>query len=260
MNILFIADIVGKPGRQAVEAALAAIRSDRGVDFVIANCENAAGGFGVTPEIAQGLFDLGIDVLTSGNHIWDKREVYDYLEKEARLLRPANYPAENPGRGVAIGRARGLSIGVVNLQGRVFMQAIDCPFRLMTRRLLKELEGKVDLIFVDFHAEATAEKVAFGWYVDGRVAAVVGTHTHIQTADARILPGGTAYLTDAGMTGAIDGVIGIKKELAIERFLKQTPNRFEVATQNVRCMGVLYEVDEVARRVTRLEPFNRSIE
>ena len=147
----------------------------------------------------------------------------------------------------------------MNLQGRVFMPAIDCPFRLMTRRLLKELEGKVDLIFVDFHAEATAEKIAFGWYVDGRVTAVVGTHTHVQTADARILPGGTAYLTDAGMTGAVDGVIGIKKELAIERFLKQTPNRFEVATENVRCMGVLYEVDEDIRRVTRIEPFNRPL-
>ncbi len=259
MNLLFIADIVGKPGRQAAEAGLAAMRSEREIDFVIANCENAAGGFGVTPEIAQGLFDLGIDVLTSGNHIWDKREVYDYLEKEPRLLRPANYPAENPGRGVAIGRARGLSIAVVNLQGRVFLPATDCPFRLMTRRLLKELEGKVDLIFVDFHAEATAEKIAFGWYVDGRVTAVVGTHTHVQTADARILPGGTAYLTDAGMTGAVDGVIGVKKELAIERFLKQTPNRFEVATENVRCMGVLYEVDEDTRRVTRIESFNRPL-
>jgi metallophosphoesterase (TIGR00282 family) len=259
VNLLFIADIVGKPGRAAAEATLAALRSERQIDFVIANCENAAGGFGVTAEIAQGLFDLGIDVLTSGNHIWDKREVYEYLEKEARLLRPANYPPENPGRGVAIGRALGLSIAVVNLQGRVFMPSIDCPFRLMTRRLLKDLEGKVDLIFVDFHAEATAEKIAFGWYVDGRVAAVVGTHTHVQTADARILPGGTAYLTDAGMTGAVDGVIGVRKELAIERFLKQTPNRFEVATENVRCMGVLYEVDEDTRRVTRIEPFNRPL-
>lgn len=259
MNLLFIADIVGKPGRQAAEAGLAAMRGEREIDFAIANCENAAGGFGVTPEIAQGLFDLGIDVLTSGNHIWDKREVYEYLENEARLLRPANYPPENPGRGVAIGHARGLSIAVVNLQGRVFMPATDCPFRLMSRRLLRELEGKTDLIFVDFHAEATAEKIAFGWYVDGRVTAVVGTHTHVQTADARILPGGTAYITDAGMTGAVDGVIGVKRELAIERFLKQTPNRFEVATGNVHCMGVLYEIDESARKVTRIEPFDRAI-
>ena len=258
MNVLFFADIVGKAGRRAVEAGLAQARAERPIDFVIANCENAAGGFGVTPEIARQLFDLRIDVLTSGNHVWDKREVYDYLEREPRLLRPANYPPENPGRGVAVARANGLSIAVLNLQGRVFMPTIDCPFR-MARRLLKELEGKVDLVFVDFHAEATAEKVAFGWYLDGRVAAVIGTHTHVQTADARILPGGTAYVTDAGMTGAMDGVIGVKKELAIERFLKGTPNRFEVATENVRCMGVLCAVDEATRRVTSIEAFDRAI-
>jgi metallophosphoesterase (TIGR00282 family) len=259
VNILFIADIVGKPGRTAAEASLEAIRAEREIDFVIANCENAAGGFGVTPEIARGLLDLGVDVLTSGNHIWDKREIYEYLEREPRLLRPANYPAENPGRGVAVGHAGGRSIGVVNLQGRVFLPAINCPFRLMTDRLLKELEGRVDVIFVDFHAEATAEKVAFGWYVDGRVAAVVGTHTHVQTADARVLPGGTAYVTDAGMTGPVDGVIGVRKELAIERFLKQTPNRFEVAAENVRCMGVMVEVDETTGKAIAIEPFNRAI-
>ena len=247
MNLLFIADIVGKPGRAAVEAGLAAMRSEREIDFVIANCENAAGGFGVTAEIAQGLFDLGIDILTSGNHIWDRREVLPVLDQEPLLLRPHNYPPENPGRGVAIGRAQGLSIAVVNLQGRVFMPAIDCPFRLMTRRLLKELEGKVDLIFVDFHAEATAEKIAFGWYVDGRVTAVVGTHTHVQTADARILPGGTAYLTDAGMTGAVDGVIGVKKELAIERFLTLTQVRFETSPDDPWLNGVLVEGDSDGR-------------
>lgn len=258
MNLLFIADIVGRAGREGVEAGLAQIRAEQQVDFVIANCENAAGGFGVTPDIARQLFDLRIDVLTSGNHVWDKREIYEYLDREPRLLRPANYPAENPGRGVTVGRAGELSVGVVNLQGRVFMAPIECPFR-MAWRMLKELEGKVDLVFVDFHAEATAEKVAFGWHLDGRVAAVVGTHTHVQTADARILPRGTAYLTDAGMTGAVDGVIGVKKELALERFLRQTPNRFEVATENVHCMGVLVEVDESSRRVTKIEPFNRAI-
>lgn len=258
MTILFIADIVGKSGRAAAEAGLAAIRAEREVDFVVANCENAAGGFGVTAELAQGLFDLGVDVLTSGNHVWDKREVYDYLEREPRLLRPANYPPENPGRGVAVGRARGRSIAVLNLQGRVFMAPIDCPFR-MARRLLRDLAGRADVVLVDFHAEATAEKVAFGWWLDGQVAAVVGTHTHVPTADARILPGGTAYLTDAGMTGAVDGVIGVKKEAAIERFLRQTPNRFEVATENVRCMGALIEVDEATGRATAIEPFNRAI-
>lgn len=259
MTILFIADIVGRAGRAAAEAGIAQIRDERRVDFVIANCENAAGGFGVTQEIAQQLFGLGVDVLTSGNHVWDKREVYPYLEREPRLLRPANYPDGNPGRGMTMAQAGGLSVAVINLQGRVFMQPIDCPFRLLTRRLLKEVEGKADVVFVDFHAEATAEKVAFGWYADGRVAAVVGTHTHVQTADARVLPGGTAYITDAGMTGAVDGVIGVKREQAIERFLNQTPNRFEVATENVRCMGALVEVDEGSRKATRIEPFNRSI-
>jgi metallophosphoesterase (TIGR00282 family) len=258
VNILFIADIVGKPGRAAVEATLAQMRAERPIHFIIANCENAAGGFGVTPEIARQLLDLGIDVLTSGNHVWDKREIYEYLEREPRLLRPANYPPGNPGKGLFTGQARQLSIAVLNLQGRVFMTPIDCPFRGV-ERVLTDLRGTADLVFVDFHAEATAEKIAFGWHVDGRVAAVVGTHTHVPTADARILPGGTAYLTDAGMTGAVDGVIGVRKELAIERFLKQTPNRFEVATENVRCMGVVLEVDEVTRKVVQIEPFNRHV-
>ncbi|MBA2564873.1 MAG: TIGR00282 family metallophosphoesterase, partial [Gemmatimonadetes bacterium] len=258
MNLLFIADIVGKPGREAAEAELRAARQDGTADFVIANCENAAGGFGVTPELARGLLDLGVDVLTSGNHIWDKREAYEYLEREQRLLRPANYPPGNPGRGSTVACAGGLRIAVINLQGRVFMAATDCPFRAADR-LIRDLSGEADLIFVDFHAEATAEKVAFGWYVDGRVTAVVGTHTHVQTADARILPEGTAYLTDAGMTGAVDGVIGVRKELAIDRFLKQTPNRFEVATENVRCMGVRLEVDDASGRVTHIVPFDHPL-
>ncbi|MFN2431530.1 MAG: TIGR00282 family metallophosphoesterase [Gemmatimonadota bacterium] len=258
MNLLFVADVVGKSGRTALAAGLARLRGERAIDFTIVNCENAAGGFGVTAEIAQGFFDLGADVLTSGNHVWDKREVYEYLEREPRLLRPANYPSGNPGRGWTVRPAAGLRLAILNLQGRVFMASIDCPFR-RADQLLREQAGQYDLVFVDFHAEATAEKVAFGWYVDGRVTAVVGTHTHVQTADARILPGGTAYITDAGMTGPLDGVIGVKKELAIERFLRQTPNRFEVAGDDLRCMGVIVEVDEESRRARRIEPFSLAV-
>ena len=259
MTILFIADIVGRPGRAAVEHGLPLLRARREVHFTIANCENAAGGFGVTPEIARELLDRGIDVLTSGNHVWDKREIYEYLEREPRLLRPANYPAENPGRGVFYGQAAGLRVAVLNLQGRVFMAPLECPFR-MSRRLVREAEGRADVVFVDFHAEATAEKVAFGWHLDGLVTAVVGTHTHVATSDARVLPGGTAYLTDAGMTGPADGVIGVRKELAIERFLRQTPNRFEVATGNARLQGVFVDIDDRTRRATAIEPFDLPVE
>ncbi|HEY7529408.1 MAG TPA: TIGR00282 family metallophosphoesterase [Gemmatimonadota bacterium] len=259
MTILFIADIVGRPGRTAVERGLPRLREQRDVDVTIANCENAAGGFGVTPEIARELLDQGIDVLTSGNHVWDKREIYEYLEREPRLLRPANYPAENPGRGVFYGRAGSARIAVLNLQGRVFMAPLECPFR-MARRLVREAEERADVVFVDFHAEATAEKVAFGWHLDGLVAAVIGTHTHVRTADARILPGGTAYLTDAGMTGPADGVIGVRKELAIERFLRQTPNRFEVATGSTRLQGAFVVVDDAAGKATGIEPFDLAVE
>ena len=257
MTLLFVADVVGKSGRDALECVLPAIRAERELALTVVNCENAAGGFGVTPEIARGLLGLGADVLTSGNHVWDKREIYEFLDREPRLLRPANYPAGNPGRGVWTGRAGDLRVAVLNLQGRVFMADTDCPFRVADR-LLEELADSVDVVLVDFHAEATAEKVAMGWYLDGRVTAVIGTHTHVQTADARLLPGGTAYLTDAGMTGSIDGVIGVRREQAIERFLRQTPNRFEVAGGELRCMGVLLDVDEASRRVVRIEPFSRA--
>jgi metallophosphoesterase (TIGR00282 family) len=259
VTILFIADIVGRPGRMAVELGLPRLRAGREVHFTIANCENAAGGFGVTAEIARELLDRGIDVLTSGNHVWDKREIYEYLEREPRLLRPANYPAENPGRGVFYGRAGGLRIAVLNLQGRVFMAPLECPFR-MASRLVREAEERADVVFVDFHAEATAEKVAFGWHLAGLVAAVVGTHTHVRTADARVLPGGTAYLTDAGMTGPVDGVIGVRKELAIERFLRQTPNRFEVAAGETRLQGAYVDVDDRTGRATAIEPVDLLVE
>lgn len=253
VKLLFIGDIVGAPGRQAVARELHRLVDRRRIDLVIANGENAAGGFGITEETARELFGLGVHVLTSGNHIWDKKESLPFIRREDRLIRPANYPSDPVGRGSVIVRtAGGMKVGVLNLEGRVFMNNLDCPFRAADREvaLLREETG---IIFVDFHAEATSEKVALGWYLDGRVSAVVGTHTHIQTADERIFPGGTAYLTDAGMTGSFDSVIGIKKELAIEKFLTQMPTRFEVAKKDIRFNGVVVEVDESSGRSLNIE-------
>ncbi|MEW6335280.1 MAG: TIGR00282 family metallophosphoesterase, partial [Thermodesulfobacteriota bacterium] len=212
MKILFIGDIVGKPGRRAVRELLPGIVEDHRIDLVIANCENAAAGFGVTGEVIEELQDCRIDVLTSGNHIWDKKEILEIIEGCDRLLRPANYPAGAPGRGCLVMTAPGgLRVGVINLAGRVFMHPLDCPFRTADREI-GTLKSRADVIIVDMHAEATSEKIAMGWYLDGRVGAVVGTHTHVQTADERILPGGTGYITDAGMTGPFDSVIGIRRE------------------------------------------------
>src|SRR5215470_10340099 len=213
VNLLFIGDIFASPGRRIVADHLEDIVAGNHIDLVIANGENAAGGFGITPSIAEDLLALGIDVLTSGNHVWDKREIYDYLARQPRLLRPANYP-EGPGSGVYVLRTRnGTECAVINLQGRTHMPATDCPFR-KADQILADLAPSVKVRFVDFHAEVTSEKMAMGWYLDGRVSAVIGTHTHIPTADTRILPGGTAYQTDVGMTGPYDSVIGIKKEIA----------------------------------------------
>lgn len=242
MRILFIGDIVGKPGRRAVRDLLPGIIEEKRIDFVIANCENAASGFGVTAEIVEELYGCQIDVLTSGNHIWDKKEFLEFADEYETLLRPANYPAGAPGRGsVVVPTSGGVPIGVINLQGRVFMQPLDCPFRTADR-LIEQLQKRTRLILVDMHAEATSEKIALGWYLDGRVAAVVGTHTHVQTADNRILPGGTACITDVGMTGPFDSVIGIKKEAILERFLTLIPNRFDVAKGDVRLQGVVIDV------------------
>ncbi len=253
MKILFIGDVVGRPGRTALEARLGKLIDRHAVDLVVANGENAAAGFGLTAEVARDLFDFGVDVLTSGNHIWDKREIYDHLENDSRLLRPANYPAGLPGRGAGIFRTAGdIRVGVINLEGRVFMNNLDCPFRAADA-LVEELRQQTPVILVDFHAEATSEKVALGHYLDGRVSLVVGTHTHVQTADEQILPGGTAYLTDAGMTGSRDGVIGIRKELSIERFLTQVPVRFEVAKKDPVLCGLVVEIDEVTGRAIAVE-------
>lgn len=260
MRTLFIGDIFGRPGRTIVRDKLKGVVREHRIDLVLANGENAAAGFGITPALAEDLFDLGIDVLTTGNHVWDKREIVDYFASvdgnahgpARRVLRPANYAQDLPGRGVYEGKKKDVAYAVINLQGRVFMAANDDPFRTADR-LLNQLKAKV--VFVDIHAEATSEKVALGWYLDGRVTAVLGTHTHIPTADERVLPKGTAYITDVGMTGPYEGVIGVNKEQIIGRFLNNMPVRFEPATNDVRLCGVLIESDDAtghARSIQRL--------
>lgn len=250
MRILFIGDIFGSAGRGIVAELFQPIVREHAVDLAIANCENAAGGFGVTPQIADDLFSLGIDVLTGGNHIWDKRDIYDYMGRTPRLIRPANYPGDLPGKGVCIATARnGMACAVVNLQGRTYMTPIDCPFRTADR-LLAELPPTVKVRFVDFHAEVTSEKVALGWYLDGRVSAIIGTHTHIPTADSRILPGGTAYQTDCGMSGPYDSIIGVDKEIVLRKFLTGLPVRMEAARGGVELRAVLVDVDDATGRAT----------
>ncbi len=243
MKILFIGDIIGKPGREAVKEILPAIQKELSVDFTVANAENAAGGFGLTPQIVEELLTLEIDVLTSGNHIWDKKEIIEIMDTEKRLLRPANYPPGVPGYGSGIFQTRrGENIGVINLEGRVFMSRIDCPFRTGETELNK-LKKETSNVIIDIHAEATSEKIAIGRFFDGKVGAVLGTHTHVQTADEQILPGDTAYISDVGMTGPHDSIIGIRNELIIQRFLTGVPNRFEVAKGNVRLSGVIFELE-----------------
>lgn len=253
MRILFIGDIVGGPGRTIVAQALHGLRERKKIDVVIANGENSAGGSGLTPKITDELFANGVDILTSGDHIWKKREIYEYLGVKKRLLRPANYPDGAPGHGAVVIDIKNVGkIGVMNLLGRVFMEALVCPFTVASREVEK-LRHETPIIFVDMHAEATSEKVAMGWHLDGKVSAVIGTHTHIQTADEKILPGGTAYITDCGMTGPYDSVIGRKKEFILERFLTQLPNRFEVASDDVQMHGVLVDVDEKTGKAVSIE-------
>lgn len=248
MKILFIGDIFASAGRRIVADHLQDIRQSQQIDLAIANAENAAGGFGITPTIAEELFAMGLDVLTSGNHIWDKKEIYDYLARRAALLRPANYPMA-PGSGVVVVTARnGVRCAVINLQGRTYMPSTECPFR-KADRILDSLDSEVKVRFVDFHAEITSEKMAMGWYLDGRVSAVIGTHTHIPTADTRILPGGTAYQTDVGMTGPYDSVIGVQKEIILQRFLTALPVRMEPASNQVELHSVILEIDEGGKAI-----------
>jgi metallophosphoesterase (TIGR00282 family) len=257
MNILFIGDIIGRPGRELLRKGLRGLINHHGADLVIANAENSAAGFGVTKDIGDALLEYGVDVMTSGNHIWDKKEVFDYIPTQPKLLRPANYPAgaNIPGRGSYVAQTRdGRAVGVVNVMGRVFMIPIDDPFAVVLREI-EALRARTKVIVVDFHAEATSEKVAMGWHLDGKATLVVGTHTHVQTADERILPNGTAYLTDAGMTGPHDSIIGMEREPSLARFLNGMPSRFEPATGNPRLNGVLVDADDQtgrARGVTRI--------
>src|SRR5258708_7661452 len=248
MNILFIGDIFASPGRNIVARHLQDIISEEKIDLAIANAENSAGGFGITPLIAQELFSMGLEVLTTGNHIWDKKELFDYLPREPRLLRPANYNSDLPGSGVIVVKARnGVEVAVINLQGRVHMPSIDCPFR-KADAILEALPAHVRVRFVDFHAELTSEKMAMGWYLNGRVSAMVGTHTHIPTADTRILPNGTAYQTDVGMTGPYRSVIGVDKDIILEKFLTQLPVRMEAARHGAELHAVIVEGDEATGR------------
>ena len=252
MNILFIGDIVGRPGRELIRVGLRALVDRYSLDLVIANAENSAAGFGITKDIGDTLLEWGVDVMTSGNHIWDKKEAMPYIAGEPRLLRPANYPAGVPGRGSYVAQTGdGRAVGVINVMGRVFMLNIDDPFAVVLREI-DAIRHRTRVIIVDFHAEATSEKMAMGWHLDGKVTAVLGTHTHVQTADERVLPGGTAYLTDAGMTGPHDSIIGMEKEPSLARFLNAMPSRFEPATGNPRLNGAVIEADDKTGRATRI--------
>ena len=259
MKILFIGDIVGKPGRDAALTMAPILRAEFAPDLVIANAENAAGGVGITPEIARLLLDGGIDVLTLGNHTWSKRDIYEYLQTEQRVLRPANYPPGAPGRGHGLYKTPGGTlVGVANLNGRTFMEPIDCPFRAADE-IIGHLRPLTPVIFFDFHAETTSEKMAFGWHCDSRVSVVAGTHTHVQTADERVLPGGTAYITDAGMCGPENSVIGMDVKSVLARFVTQMPHRFTVAEGPARLCGVVVDVDGATGRAREIQRISRLV-
>ena len=258
MKVILIGDVVGRPGRKALVANLKRLRDQHEAEFVVANVENAAEGAGMSPKIGEEILGAGVDVMTSGNHIYDKKEVIAYIENEPRLLRPANYAPETPGRGVWLGSTQsGTPVAVINLQGRVFMQPSDCQFRAADR-LLSEVSSRARVILIDHHAEATSEKQALARYVDGRASVVVGTHTHVQTADEQILKGGTGYITDMGMTGPYESIIGVQSELVISRFLRGMPTRFETATDDARMCGVVVEIDERTGNATGIERFQIS--
>lgn len=247
MNVLLVGDICGKPGRAAARLCIPKLRDAHAVDLVVANGENAAGGNGLTRAVLDELYDFGVDVVTTGNHIWDKKEVFQFIDREERLVRPANYPPGAPGRGYALVEVAGRRVAVVNLSGSSFMPPIDCPFRKMDE-ILARIAADCDAILLDFHAETTSEKMAMGWYLDGKVACVVGTHTHVQTADERVLPGGTAYISDLGMVGPWNSILGVKKELVLKKFLSAMPVRFELADGPLVFCGVLLSLDLETRR------------
>jgi metallophosphoesterase (TIGR00282 family) len=253
MKLLFVGDVVGKPGRRAVHSILPRLVDHHRADYVVVNIENAAGGYGFTPEVLAELADLPIDCYTTGNHVWDKKEGIELLDREKNLLRPANYPDGNPGHGLYVGEtASGVKVATLNLEGRVFMSNLDSPF-LVADRLLKQLDPAVKVIFVDFHADATSEKQALGFYLDGRVSAVIGTHTHVPTGDERVLTGGTALLTDVGMTGPYESIIGMRVDKVLKRFLLQTPSSFEVAKRDVRLAAAVVDIDETTGKARGIE-------
>jgi 2',3'-cyclic-nucleotide 2'-phosphodiesterase len=253
MKVIIIGDVVGKPGRKILASALKTLKEQHEAEFVVANIENAAEGAGLVPRMGDEILNAGVDVMTSGNHIFDKKEVIQYIENQPRLLRPANYAPDAPGRGLWLGSTgSGTQVAVINIQGRVFMPPTDCPFRTADR-LLAEIGNRASVIIVDHHAEATSEKLAMGRYLDGRVSVVVGTHTHVQTADEQIFPGGTAYITDLGMTGPYDSVIGVESQLVIARFLRGLPIRYQTASENPRLHGVVVEIDERSGKAVSIE-------
>ena len=261
MKALMIGDVVGRPGRVAVERFVAGMREELGLDLVVANCENLAGGLGITKSTVEEMFRSGVDALTSGNHIWRKKDALELLKLDHRILRPANYPAEAPGSGsVVIETLGGLKVGILNVQGRVFMEPTsDCPFKAAEREL-ERLKLVTPIIIVDIHAEATSEKVALGWFLDGRVSCIFGTHTHIPTADARILPKGTAFITDVGMTGPYDSVIGRRTDQILERFLLGLPVRSEVAEDNIQLHGLLVDIDPYSGKATSVERVMKTLQ
>ncbi|HEY7914417.1 MAG TPA: TIGR00282 family metallophosphoesterase [Blastocatellia bacterium] len=253
MKVIIIGDVVGKPGRKILCENLRGLKQEYEAEFVVANVENAAEGAGVVPRVGDELLAAGVDVMTSGNHIYDKKEVIKYIENEPRLLRPANYAPDTPGRGCWIGSTgAGTQVAVINIQGRIFMPPSDCPFRTADR-LLSEIGNRASVIIVDHHAEATSEKQAVGRYLDGRVSAVVGTHTHVQTADEQVFPGGTAYITDLGMTGPYESIIGVESQLVINRFIRGMPVRYETATNGAQLRGVVIEIDEKTGKAINIE-------
>lgn len=253
MKVLFIGDIVGEPGRHAIKELVPKIVKREKIDFIVANGENAAGGSGITPVLADELFSYGVDVITTGDHVWKRKEIVERISQDPRILRPANYPREAPGFGSTVVQSKsGTDVGVINIQGRVFMQAIECPFRTAKAEVDK-IKNKARVIIVDIHAEATSEKIALGFFLDGAVSAIIGTHTHVQTADEKILPNGTAFLTDAGMTGPFDSVIGRKKDQILTRFITQMPARFEMAEGDVQLHGAVIDIDEKTGRANSIK-------
>ncbi len=256
MNVLFIGDIIGGPGRNAVKGLLPVIVKEEKVDIVIANGENAAGGSGLTPSVAGEMFSSGINVITLGNHTWKRKEILEIIDNK-HIIRPANFPPGVPGKGYIVMNNNETKLAVINLMGRVYMADTDCPFRKLDEIMEELSDKKIKNIIVDFHAEITSEKIAFGWYLDGKVSAVIGTHTHVQTADERVMPQGTAYITDAGMTGARDSVIGVKKEIILKKYLTQMPMRFEVAEGDPVLSAVIVDIDELTGKARGIRRINR---